>query len=84
MVSGTKSMTGHLLGGAGAIESIFSVMAIVDRKAPPTINIQDMEEGLGIDVVNGVARDLPSGDIAVLNNSFGFGGHDVAVIFKSA
>jgi 3-oxoacyl-[acyl-carrier-protein] synthase II len=55
-----------------------------DRKAPPTINIHDMEDGLGIDVANGVARDLPAGDIAALNNSFGFGGHDVAVIFKSA
>lgn len=84
MVSGTKSMTGHLLGGAGAIESIFSVMAIHDRFAPPTINIADMEEGLGIDVVNGTKRALPAGDIAVLNNSFGFGGHDVAVIFTSA
>ncbi len=84
LVSGTKSMTGHLLGGAGAIESVFSIMAIADRKAPPTINIENIEEGLGIDVVVGVARDLPTGDIAVLNNSFGFGGHDVAVIFKSA
>lgn len=84
IVSGTKSMTGHLLGGAGAIESIFSVLAIHDRVAPPTINIHDMEEGLGIDVVNGTKRALPAGDIAVLNNSFGFGGHDVAVIFTSA
>jgi 3-oxoacyl-[acyl-carrier-protein] synthase II len=84
VVSGTKSMTGHLLGGAGAIESVFSILALHDRKAPPTINIHDMEDGLGIDVANGVARDLPAGDIAALNNSFGFGGHDVAVIFKSA
>jgi 3-oxoacyl-[acyl-carrier-protein] synthase II len=84
LVSGTKSMTGHLLGGAGAIESIFCVMALQDRIAPPTINIADMEEGLGIDVVVGTKRELPAGDIAALNNSFGFGGHDVAVIFKSA
>lgn len=83
LVSGTKSMTGHLLGGAGAIESVFSVLAIRDRVAPPTINLDNQEPSLGIDVVANVKRDLPSGDIAVLNNSFGFGGHDVAVVFKS-
>ena len=77
-------MTGHLLGGAGALESIFSVLAIHHRMAPPTINIEDMEENLGIDVVRDVARPLPAGDVAVLNNSFGFGGHDVAVVFRSA
>lgn len=84
LVSGTKSMTGHLLGGAGAIESVFAILAIRDRVAPPTINIEDMEPGLGIDVVANTKRELPAGDIAVLNNSFGFGGHDVAVIFKNA
>lgn len=84
LVSGTKSMTGHLLGGAGALESIFSVLALHHRIAPPTINIVDMEEDLGIDVVANTARALPAGDIAALNNSFGFGGHDVAVIFTSA
>ncbi|MEY4347892.1 MAG: hypothetical protein RIS43_311 [Actinomycetota bacterium] len=84
LVSGTKSMTGHLLGGAGAIESVFAILAIRDRVAPPTINIVDMEPELGIDVVANTKRALPSGDIAVLNNSFGFGGHDVAVIFKNA
>ena len=83
LVSGTKSMTGHLLGGAGALESIFTLLAIQDRMAPPTINIEDMEEDLGIDVVVNVARPLPLGDIAGLNNSFGFGGHDVAVVFRS-
>jgi 3-oxoacyl-[acyl-carrier-protein] synthase II len=83
LVSGTKSMTGHLLGGAGAIESVFSILAIQDRLAPPTINVDNITPDLGIDVVVGKARELPSGDIAVLNNSFGFGGHDVAVIFKS-
>jgi 3-oxoacyl-[acyl-carrier-protein] synthase II len=84
LVSGTKSMTGHLLGGAGAIESVFSIMAIADRMAPPTINLDNIEPDLGIDVVANKARALPAGDIAVLNNSFGFGGHDVAVIFKNA
>ncbi len=84
MVSGTKSMTGHMLGGAGAMESIFAVLALHHRIAPPTINITDIEPDLGIDVVQNVARPLPAGDLAALNNSFGFGGHDVAVIFKSA
>lgn len=84
LVSGTKSMTGHLLGGAGALESIFAVLALHHRIAPPTINIEDIEPDLGIDVVQNTARPLPAGDIAALNNSFGFGGHDVAVIFKSA
>jgi 3-oxoacyl-[acyl-carrier-protein] synthase II len=59
-------------------------MAIVDRMAPPTINLDNIEPDLGIDVVANKARALPAGDIAVLNNSFGFGGHDVAVIFKNA
>lgn len=83
IVSGTKSMTGHLLGGAGAIESVFSVLALHHRVAPPTINIETIEPGLGIDVAVNTSRPLPQGNIAALNNSFGFGGHDVAVIFTS-
>lgn len=83
IVSGTKSMTGHLLGGAGAIESVFSVLALHHRVAPPTINIENIEPNLGIDVAVNTSRPLPQGDIAALNNSFGFGGHDVAVIFTS-
>lgn len=83
IVSGTKSMTGHLLGGAGAIESVFSVLALHHRVAPPTINIETLENDLGIDVAVNTSRPLPAGNIAALNNSFGFGGHDVAVIFTS-
>ncbi|MGA1324751.1 MAG: beta-ketoacyl-[acyl-carrier-protein] synthase family protein [Candidatus Nanopelagicales bacterium] len=83
IVSGTKSMTGHLLGGAGAIESVFSVLALHHRIAPPTINIENLESDLGIDVAVNTSRPLPEGNIAALNNSFGFGGHDVAVIFTS-
>ena len=83
LVSATKSMTGHMLGGAGAIESVFSVLALHHRIAPPTINITDIEDGLGIDVVRDTARPLPAGDIAAINNSFGFGGHDVAVVFRT-
>lgn len=82
-VAGTKSMTGHLLGGAGAIESIYSILALRDRKAPPTANLDNIDPEINLNVGNNGPVDLPQGDIAVLNNSFGFGGHDVAVIFRS-
>ena len=70
-VSATKSMTGHLLGGAGAIESVFLVKAIQDRMAPPTINIDNLDPAVTIDVVREKPRALPAGDIAALNDSFG-------------
>jgi 3-oxoacyl-[acyl-carrier-protein] synthase II len=79
-VSATKSMTGHLLGGAGALETLFSVMAIADRKAPPTINVSTPDPEMAMDLVRDVPRDLPAGDLAVINNSFGFGGHNVALV----
>ena len=82
-VSATKSMTGHLLGGAGAIESVFIVKALQDRLAPPTINIENLDPAVGIDVVRDQPRALPAGDIAALNDSFGFGGHNVVLVFKS-
>ena len=84
IVTGTKSMTGHLLGGAGAIESIFTILALRDRLAPPTINLQDMDPQIDLQVSANNSQQLPSGDIAALNNSFGFGGHDVALVFRSA
>lgn len=82
-VSATKSMTGHLLGGAGAIESVFIVKALQDRMAPPTINIDNLDPEITIDVVRDKPRTLPSGDIAALNDSFGFGGHNVVLAFHS-
>ena len=82
-VSATKSMTGHLLGGAGAVESVFIVKALQDRLAPPTINIESLDPEVTVDVVRDKARKLPDGDIAALNDSFGFGGHDVVLVFKS-
>lgn len=84
VVTGTKSMTGHLLGGAGAVESIFAILALRDRLAPPTANLVTMDPAIDLDVVSGAPRQLPAGDLAALNNSFGFGGHDVAVVFRSA
>ena len=82
-VSATKSMTGHLLGGAGAIESVFIVKALQDRMAPPTINIENLDPAVTIDVVRDQPRALPQGDIAALNDSFGFGGHNVVLAFRS-
>lgn len=82
-VSATKSMTGHLLGGAGAIESVFIVKSLQDRLAPPSINIDDLDPAVTIDVVRDTPRALPTGDIAALNDSFGFGGHNVVLVFKS-
>ena len=82
-VSATKSSTGHLLGGAGAIESVFIVKALQERLAPPTMNIENLDPAVTIDVVRDKARALPQGDIAALNDSFGFGGHNVVLAFKS-
>jgi 3-oxoacyl-[acyl-carrier-protein] synthase II len=83
IVTGTKSMTGHLLGGAGALESMATLLALHYRKIPPTINLDNPEPDLGIDIATKV-RDLPDGDLAGINNSFGFGGHNVAVAFTNA
>jgi 3-oxoacyl-[acyl-carrier-protein] synthase II len=82
VVTSTKSMTGHLLGGAGALEAVATVMAIHDRMSPPTINLDDKDPKVELDIAT-EPRPLRSGDIAALNNSFGFGGANVAVAFGS-
>ena len=82
-VSATKSMTGHLLGGAGAIESVATVLAVHHRLAPPTINIDELDPDVTLDVVRDKPRLLPDGQIAALNDSFGFGGHNVVLAFAS-
>jgi 3-oxoacyl-[acyl-carrier-protein] synthase II len=83
VVSATKSMTGHLLGGAGAIESVAAVKALTDRTAPPTINLDDLDEAVTIDVATKARSIAPRADgpMAVLNNAFGFGGHNVTLVF---
>ena len=82
VLTSTKSMTGHLLGAAGALESISTVLALHHRVVPPTINLDDPED-IGLDIAT-AKRDLPAeGDLAALNNSFGFGGHNVAVAFQT-
>ena len=82
-VSATKSITGHLLGAAGAVESILTVLALHHRTAPPTINLDDPDDDVDLNVVRTDPRPLPDGQIAALNNSFGFGGHNAALIFRS-
>ena len=82
-VSATKSMTGHLLGAAGAVEGVATALALYERVAPPTINLDDKDDEADIDIVTVEPRQLPSGQIAALNNSFGFGGHNVCVVFTS-
>ena len=84
VVSATKSMTGHLLGGAGAVETVASIMALVDRTAPPTINLEDLDDEVTVDVATKprpLAPRVPGAPMAVLNNAFGFGGHNVALTF---
>ena len=82
VLTSTKSMTGHLLGAAGALESLAAVLALHHRVVPPTINLDDPED-VGLDVAT-EKRTLADGPAAALNNSFGFGGHNVAIAFRSA
>lgn len=84
LLSATKSMTGHLLGGAGALESVFTIKALETRTAPPTINVTEPDPELEVDLVRDTPRALPEGQIAAINNSFGFGGHNVALVFGTA
>ncbi|BCK71479.1 3-oxoacyl-[acyl-carrier-protein] synthase 2 [Streptomyces libani subsp. rufus] len=83
-ITSTKSMTGHLLGGAGGIETVATVLALKNRIAPPTINIDQLDPEADADIVRGEPRQLPAeGTIAALNDSFGFGGHNVVLAFRS-
>ncbi len=81
-VSATKSSTGHLLGGAGAIEAIFTVLALHERTAPPTINLDNPDPAIDLDVVTR-PRKLEGSNILAITNSFGFGGHNAVVAFRS-
>jgi 3-oxoacyl-[acyl-carrier-protein] synthase II len=81
-VSATKSQTGHLLGASGAVEAVMTVLAVYKRKAPTTINLENQDPEIPLDVVT-TARDLPAGDIVALSNSFGFGGHNAVVVIRN-
>ncbi|WP_344778408.1 beta-ketoacyl-[acyl-carrier-protein] synthase family protein [Gryllotalpicola kribbensis] len=81
-VSATKASTGHLLGGTGALEAMFTVLALHERTAPPTINLENQDPDIALDVVT-APRPLGDGDLAAVSNSFGFGGHNAVVAFKT-
>ena len=80
VVSSTKSMTGHLLGGAGGVESVFTALSVYEQKVPPTINLNDQDPDCDLDFCANTARDLKI-DVAVKNN-FGFGGTNGTLVFK--
>jgi 3-oxoacyl-[acyl-carrier-protein] synthase II len=82
VLTGTKSMTGHLLGGAGAVESIATILAIVEGVIPPTINLENPDPALDLDVAANEARKVELN--AALNTAFGFGGHNAALLFTKA
>jgi 3-oxoacyl-[acyl-carrier-protein] synthase II len=81
-VSSTKGATGHCFGAAGAVEAVFTTLAVVDKKAPPTINYEDPDPSCDLDYVPNVARDVPELEVAV-SNSFGFGGHNASIVVRS-
>jgi len=86
VVTSTKSMTGHLLGGAGAMESVAAVLALREHVSPPTINLEDLDPDVPVDVAT-EPRPLSkrgSEPMAVLKNAFGFGGHNVSLVFTAA
>jgi 3-oxoacyl-[acyl-carrier-protein] synthase II len=81
-VSSTKGATGHCFGAAGAVEAVFTTMAVVDKKAPPTINYGEPDPDCDLDYVPNVARDLPDLNVA-MSNSFGFGGHNASIVVRA-
>lgn len=81
-VSATKASTGHLLGGTGALEAVFTILAIRDRQAPPTINISEMDPEIPLQV-KGAPQPLGDGPQLAISNSFGFGGHNAVAAFRS-
>ena len=80
LVSSTKSMTGHLLGAAGAIESIYSIFAINKNLVPPTINLENPDNEANLNLVSNTSKDKEIK--SVMNNTFGFGGTNVSLIFS--
>ena len=82
VVTATKSMTGHLLGGAGAVESVFTVLGLKEGLIPPTLNLDDQDEEIKVNVAKNKPFKLSNGANFALNNSFGFGGHNVCIAFS--
>jgi 3-oxoacyl-[acyl-carrier-protein] synthase II len=82
VVTATKSMTGHLLGGAGAVESVFTIMGLKEGLIPPTLNLNNQDHEIQVNVAKNVPFKLASNANFALNNSFGFGGHNVCIAFS--
>jgi len=85
VVTSTKSMTGHLLGGAGAVESVAAIKALGERIVPPTVNLEDKDEDVPVDIATSPRELRPRGTapMAVVNNAFGFGGANVSLVFTA-
>jgi 3-oxoacyl-[acyl-carrier-protein] synthase II len=83
IVTAPKGGLGHLLGAAGVAESIATVLALYNRVVPPTANLDDLDDEVGLDVAR-EARPLPQGELTAINNSFGFGGHNLVIAYRSA
>ncbi|HET7135193.1 MAG TPA: beta-ketoacyl-ACP synthase II [Casimicrobiaceae bacterium] len=81
-VSSTKGATGHCFGAAGAVEAVFTTLALRDKKLPPTINYEDEDPDCDLDYVPNAARDAPDLEVA-MSNSFGFGGHNASIVVRS-
>ena len=81
VVSATKSSTGHLLGGAGGVEAIFTILALAENVAPPTINLENQDPEIPLDVATS-PRELADGPLLAISTSFGFGGHNAVIAFK--
>jgi 3-oxoacyl-[acyl-carrier-protein] synthase II len=84
VVTATKSMTGHLLGGAGAVESVFTILGLKEGLIPPTLNLDNQDEEIKVNVAKNKPVKLSSGANFALNNSFGFGGHNVCIAFSKS
>jgi 3-oxoacyl-[acyl-carrier-protein] synthase II len=80
-ISSTKSMTGHLMGAAGALEALFTVLSLHHRLAPPTLNYETPDPECDLDYVPNQSRPLPDLDVA-MTNSIGLGGHNAALVFR--
>ena len=83
IVTATKSITGHLLGGAGAVESIFAILSLKNSLIPPTINLENQDSSIELKIAKKIANELQGGKNYALNNSFGFGGHNVCLVFSN-
>ena len=82
VITATKSMTGHLLGGAGAVESVFTILGLKEGLIPPTLNLDDQDEEIKVNIAKDKPFKLSSSANFALNNSFGFGGHNVCIAFS--